>query len=69
MKSVQYNQGDEVIEVTVRDHTGARIEVRRCNLSDEKECGKLVKWLKEKYGFKFKIDREWLELDNEFLKF
>lgn len=69
MRQVHYNQGDEILEITIRDQTGARIEVRRCNLNDEKECGKIVKWLKDKYGFKFKFDKSWLEVDNEFLKY
>lgn len=69
MRQVHYNKGDEIIEVTIRDQTGARIEVRRCNLSDERECGKLLKWLKDKYGFKIKLDKLWLDSDTEFFKF
>lgn len=69
MRRVHYNKGDEIIEVTIRDQTGARIEIRRCNLADEEECGNIIRWLKDKYGFRAKINKDWLALDTEFFKF
>lgn len=69
MRTVTYNRGDEIIEVTIRDSSGARIEVRRCNLSDNKECGKIWKWLHDKYNFKPTIEKAFLSEQSEFLKF
>lgn len=69
MKSVRYNQGDEILEVTVRDATGARIEVRRCNLKDDREINKLIKWLVDKYNVRIKYDNKILSIDSEFIKF
>lgn len=69
MKRVHYNRGDEIVEVVIRDSSGARIEVRRCNLSDDKECGHIIKWLKDKYNFKIKVDKEFLDTQNEFFRF
>lgn len=69
MRRVSYNQGDEILEVTIRDQTGSKIEVRRCNIGDEKECGRIVRWLREKYGFKAKVDKHGLEVESEFLRF
>jgi hypothetical protein len=66
---IQYNRGDEILEVTIRDQTGAKIETRRCNLSDVKECGKILKWLKDKYGFTPLIEKSLFDMDTEFLKF
>lgn len=69
MRRVSYNQGDEILEVVVRDQTGSKIETRRCNIGDAKECGKIMRWLKEKYGFKMKVEKGWLDVEAEFLKF
>lgn len=69
MKGVRYNQGDDIVEVTIRDSSGARVEVRRCNKSDDKENGKWLLWLIRKHGVRFKIDTEFLDIDSEFFKF
>lgn len=65
---IRYNQGDDILEVVVKDATGAKIEVRRANKQDHNECGKIIKWLIQKHGFKFKIDKMWIDMDNEFFK-
>lgn len=69
MRRVAYNQGDEILEVIIRDQSGSKIEVRRCNINDERECGKMIRWLRDKYGFKMKLDKTWLDVEAEFLKF
>jgi len=69
MRSVSYNRGDDILEVTIRDSSGGKIEVRRCNLSDGKQCGMILKWLKDKYQFTPLIDKSFFDLQNEFLKF
>lgn len=66
MKNVRYNRGDEIVEITIRDQTGARIEVRRNNLNDEKENSKWLKWLITKWGVKFKVDNDFMDLNSEF---
>ena len=71
MKKVYYSRdtgGDEILEVIIRDSTGAKIEVRRCNLSDSKECGKIYKWLIDKYGFAPTIPQDFLSVENDFFK-
>lgn len=68
MKNIKYNRGDEIVEVTIRDTSGARIEVRRSNLSDDKENGRWLKWLMQKWGVRFKVDGEFLNLDSDFFK-
>lgn len=69
MASLNLNMGDEILEVIIKDRTGAKIEVRRCNLSDRKEGGKIIKWLKDKYDFNPLFSNGFTELDSEFLKF
>lgn len=69
MRRVAYNRGDEILEVVIRDQTGSKIEVRRCNIADEKECGRMFKWLKDKYGLKMKLDGNLIDIDSEFFKF
>ena len=69
MRSVYYNRGDEILTVIVSDQTGRKIETRRCNLSDGKEGGKIMRWLKEKWNFTPLIDKDFLSLDNEFFKY
>ena len=69
MRTVHYNRGDEILEVSIRDSSGAKIEVRRCNLSDSVESGKILKWLREKYGFTPTNYNSFMDIDSEFMKF
>lgn len=69
MGRVHYNRGDEIVEITIRDTSGARMEVRRCNITDEIENGRWLKWLIQKWGVKFKIEKSFMDVDNSFLKF
>jgi hypothetical protein len=69
MSRVNYNLGDEVIEIVVRDSSGAKLEVRRSNISNSKENGKWLTWLIKKWGLKFDVDKSYLDMDNEFFKF
>ena len=65
----QYRNGDEILEVCIRDETGAKIEVRRCNRADEIQCGRILVWLRDKWGIRFKIDKGFIEFEDEFLKY
>jgi hypothetical protein len=69
VSKVSYNRGDEILEVTIRDTSGARIEVRRSNISDERENGRILSWLINKWGLKFKYDKSLLDIDNDFFKY
>lgn len=69
MKGVRYNQGDEIIEITIRDSSGARQDVRRANKLDDEENGKWLMWLIRKWGVRFKIPKGFLDLDSEFLRY
>ena len=67
------NEG-EVIEFTVRDWAGNKIETRRCLVKDEALLEKTFALLKEKYGNGVRVEakssrRDWLSPDSEFLKF
>lgn len=57
----------DILEVTIRDYSGARIESRKCNLLDKKAIRIIVLWLKEKYGVE--IEKDWFAVEDDFLKF
>ena len=65
---VKFNQGDEILEVTMRDSSMARLECRRCNNNDPEDCGRIIKWLMVKWGTRFKFEKGFLDIDSEFLK-
>jgi hypothetical protein len=64
-----YNHGDEILEVTIRDTSGARIEIRRSNISDKKENGNILSWLIKKWNVKFQLDKSFLDIDSDFFKY
>lgn len=66
-KNLKFNKNDEIIEVTIRDATGRRIEVRRSNKLDKVGNGKLLMWLMKKWDVKFKVSNELLDFDSDFL--
>ena len=71
MGNIIKGSSDDIIEITVRDYSGARQESRRCPAKDEASLDRIIKWLKEKYGTGTTTENEksWLSLDSEFLKF
>jgi hypothetical protein len=46
---VKYYSGDGIIEITVRDETGAKEDFYRCNMLDKKAQKKIGRLLKQKY--------------------
>lgn len=60
----KYNHGDGVIEVIVRDETGAKLEVFTVNQKDVKGHKRVSLILKEKYGVDFTI-YENIKIDKE----
>ena len=69
MKNVRYNQSDEIIEVIIRDASGQKMQVWRNNISDAKRNGNLLKTLMKKWGMKFELEKGFLDLETEILKF
>jgi hypothetical protein len=65
----RYNDGDDIIEINVRDPSGARYDGRRSNKSDAKENGRWLMWLIRKHGVKFQIEKGLFDLDSEFFKY
>lgn len=58
---VSYNSGDGIIEIVVRDETGAKIDHFKANLRDNKRQKFISAMLKDKYG----LDLVPMELDKE----
>lgn len=56
MGTINYYRTGEVIEIIVRDYSGAKIETHRCTAKQKKEYAKILNYLKDKYGFSPEID-------------
>lgn len=54
--SIEYFRDGEVIEITVRDYGKKKLETHSCNIKDSKKAGKIMQYLKDKYGFTPTID-------------
>ena len=76
---IRGNNG-EILDVTIRDFSGAKIQGFKSNSDDEVTNTSIIKILIEKYGVKLDLDRlkkdlnrkeegDWLSTDSEFLKF
>jgi hypothetical protein len=53
-----FKSGNDVIELTIKDYTGRKINLTRANSSDEEEVARIFKEVFDKYAFsKFKISR------------
>ena len=64
---IRYGQNGMIVEITVRDESGNKIEGFRVNVNDKKAIRKVVRILKEKFGLDLsqKLDNknkdlEWL---------
>jgi len=69
MKNVKFNQGDEIIEVIIKDGSGRKMQIWRNNISDSVSNGKLLEVLVKKWGMEFgKSNKVFLDMGNEFLK-
>ena len=68
-RRVHYNTGDEIIELTIRDQTGSKIEVYRCNGKDAEELGRILYRIFKKFDIKPKLPNNFLDITNEFFKF
>ena len=54
--TIEYYRQDGTIEIIVRDYGKAKIESHKCNIKDSKKAGKIMQYLKDKYGFTPTID-------------
>tara|TARA_Y100000310_G_scaffold339488_2_gene432301 strand:+ start:1735 stop:1932 length:198 start_codon:yes stop_codon:yes gene_type:complete len=46
----RYDQGGEIIEVIVRDGSGAKIESHKFRVADKQKAGMVISTLRKKYG-------------------
>lgn len=51
MKHQDYQRSGEIIEITIRDGTHAKLETRKASMSDKTSAKELSIWLYQKYGF------------------
>jgi len=71
MGNVRFGNTDDIIEVRIRDSSGALIESWKINAQDKSLFEKMVSILRRKYGsdnLEFK-ETNWLSTESEFLKF
>lgn len=61
------NMGD-ILEVNIRDYSGAKIQTFRCNIGDKDEIKRIFKVLKDKYDIDVKGDGGFFSMDNDFFK-
>lgn len=65
--NLKYNRGGEIIEIIIRDSSGAKIDTFKCSIND---FPKIIKIIERKYGIKVypKKDRDidWLRGDYPF---
>ena len=52
-EELSYFRSGDVIVITIRDYSGAKIETLRCNAKDKKKYSSIISYLKEKYGMDF----------------
>jgi len=58
---IRYNQGGEIIEIIIRDNTGAKIENYKFKVND-KRAKSILKSIQHKYGMdKDDKDLDWLK--------
>lgn len=50
--SVHHSNNGEVVEIIIRDYSGAKIDSFRFNISDRGKCNMVLKTLQDKYGMK-----------------
>lgn len=50
MAKVSYNCGDGIIEIILRDDSGAKLEHFKLNQKDTLHQSKILKYLQKKYG-------------------
>jgi hypothetical protein len=59
---IDYNRGDEIIEIIIRDSSGAKIDTFKSSMKD---FPRILRIIERKYGLNLKKDRDidWLKKD------
>ena len=52
---IEYKRGGDVVEIIIRDSSGAKIEHHTCQINDKKKYSSILRYLKDKYGFEPEI--------------
>ena len=58
MGTINFTRNGEMLEINIRDYSGAKIETLRCEAKDKKRYSKILNYLKDKYGFEPYISEE-----------
>lgn len=58
MGRLRYNGNEDILEVTVKDPTGAKIDSYICNINDKKGIRRIIFLLKNKYNVDFAEDKK-----------
>lgn len=61
----EYNRGSDIIEIVIRDSSGAKMDILRANVDDEEVVLALFKSIIKKYGYKKGIEDNFWEADKE----
>lgn len=48
----RYNEGGEIIEIVIRESSGAKIESYKFHISDEQRTKQIMNIIRKKYGLK-----------------
>ena len=56
MGTINYHRTGDVVEIIIRDYSGAKIETLRCAVKQKAQYKKILDYLKEKYGFSPEVD-------------
>ncbi len=66
---LKYNRQGDMVEITIRDYSGGKIETLRFRVDDKNKHKHIAKRLRDKYGIQFapEIDRDisWLKDSSE----
>lgn len=56
MGIINYKRTGDIVEITVRDCTGAKMAHWVCEISNKKKYSSILKYLKDAFGFEPEID-------------
>lgn len=52
---INYFRRGNLVEIIIRDDSGAKIETHKCNIKDKKKYAAILRYLRDKYGFEPEI--------------
>ena len=65
---IKYGQNGMILEITIKDANGSKIEGFRINSSDKKSLKKAMRTISEKYGIVFPLKEDKRDKDLDWLK-